>query len=127
MGMFRAEFTHHSDRHRWSYAQVVAVLSIIFALAYGIGGSYLLRAEFDGIETWTDAVYFTVVTYSTLGYGDMFPLSTNARWFVVSMVSIGIGSFFTALTVLLGPLVEHRLRGVFAVLRYLTLIVGLYP
>ena len=115
LAMFRAEFTHHSDRHRWSYAQVVAVLSIIFALAYGIGGAYLLRAEFDGIETWTDAVYFTVVTYSTLGYGDMFPLSTNARWFAVSMVSIGIGSFFTALTVLLGPLVEHRLRGVFAV------------
>ena len=115
LGLLRAEFTHHSERHRWSYAEVIAVLSIIFALAYGIGGAYLLRAEFSGIETWTDAVYFTVVTYSPLGYGDMLPQSTNAKWFAISMVSIGIGSFFTALTVLLGPLIENRLKGVFAV------------
>ena len=94
---------------------MIAVLSIIFALAYGIGGAYLLRAEFSGIETWADAVYFTVVTYSTLGYGDMLPQSANAKWFAISMVIVGIGSFITALTVLLGPLIENRLKGVFAV------------
>ena len=115
LGLLRTEFTRHSERYRWSYAEVIAVLSIIFALAYGIGGAYLLRAEFSGIETWADAVYFTVVTYSTLGYGDMLPQSTNAKWFAISMVSVGIGSFVTALTVLLGPLIENRLKGVFAV------------
>ncbi|MCY3790101.1 MAG: NAD-binding protein [Gemmatimonadetes bacterium] len=115
LGLLRAEFTRHSERHRWSYAEVIAVLSIIFALAYGIGGAYLLRAEFSGIETWTDAVYFTVVTYSTLGYGDILPQSTNAKWFAISTMGIGIGSFITALTVLLGPLIENRLKGVFAV------------
>ena len=115
LGLLRSEFTHHSERHRWSYAEVIAVLSIIFALAYGIGGAYLLRAEFSGIETWADAVYFTVVTYSTLGYGDMLPQSANAKWFAISMVIVGIGSFITALTVLLGPLIENRLKGVFAV------------
>ena len=115
LGLLRTEFTRHSERYRWSYAEVIAVLSIIFALAYGIGGAYLLRAEFSGIETWADAVYFTVVTYSTLGYGDMLPQSANAKWFAISMVSVGIGSFVTALTVLLGPLIENRLKGVFAV------------
>ena len=115
LGLLRTEFTRHSERHRWSYAEVISVLSIIFALAYGIGGAYLLRAEFSGIETWADAVYFTVVTYSTLGYGDMLPQSANAKWFAISMVSVGIGSFVTALTVLLGPMIENRLKGVFAV------------
>ena len=28
LGLFRTEFTRHSDRHRWSYAEVIAVLSI---------------------------------------------------------------------------------------------------
>ena len=115
LGMFRTEYTRKSDRHRWSYAEVIAVISIAFALSYGIVGVYLLRTEFNGIETWTDSVYFTIVTYTTLGYGDMVPRSANAKWFSVSMVCIGIGSFFTALTILLGPLIENRLKGVFAV------------
>ncbi len=115
LGLLRTEFTRHSQPRRGTYAEVIAVLSIFFALAYGIGGAYLLRTEFSGIDTWTDAVYFTVVTYSTLGYGDMLPQSANAKWFAISMVSIGIGSFITALTVLLGPLIENRLKGVFAV------------
>lgn len=115
LGVFRKEYTRTSERYRWSYAEVIAVISIVFALTYGIVGVYLLRTEFNGIESWTDAVYFTVVTFTTLGYGDILPTSANAKWFAVSMVSIGIGLFLTALTVLVGPLIENRLKGVFAV------------
>ena len=115
LGIFRKEYTRTSERYRWSYAEVIAVISIVFALTYGIVGVYLLRTEFNGVESWTDAVYFTVVTFTTLGYGDILPTSANAKWFAVSMVSIGIGLFLTAMTVLVGPLIESRLKGVFAV------------
>ena len=67
---------------------VVGLLSpiiIFFAIAY-----YLLavhsEAEFVGIETRTDALYFTVVTLGTVGFGDIHPVGQAAR--VVTMVQI---------------------------------------
>lgn len=92
--------------------QALALVTVLIALAYGIGGTYALRAEFSGIETWTDAIYFTFVTFSTLGYGDLLPQTANAKLFVISMILIGLTSFVTALTVVVGPVIEKRLRGV---------------
>ena len=113
---FRGEFQQRPERHQWNYAELVATVSVLFALAYGIVGSYLLRLQFATIEDWTDAVYFTIVTYSTLGYGDILPQTANAKIFTMSMVFIGLSSFVTALTVLLGPLIENRMKGVFSVM-----------
>lgn len=92
--------------------QALALVTVLIALVYGIGGTYALRGEFSGIETWSDAIYFTFVTYSTLGYGDLLPQTPNAKLFVISMILIGLTSFVTALTVVVGPLIEKRLRGV---------------
>ncbi len=108
---FRKHFSVRSEA-RAAYAQIVALAGVLFALAYGIVGTYLLRAEFAGIQTWTDAAYFTFVTYSTLGYGDMLPRTDNAKLFAVSMVVIGLSSFITAFGVLLGPALERRMKGV---------------
>ena len=112
--IFRREFVHRFEGRSWSFAEVVAGASVVFALAFGIGGSYLLRGEFNRISTWTDAVYFTVVTYSTLGYGDILPQTDNAKLFTICMVVIGLGTFVTALTVLIGPMIEERIKGVFS-------------
>ena len=114
--LFRRRFNMPSEE-KVGYGQVIAWASVLFALGYGVVGSYVLRAQFDGIETWTDALYFTLVTYSTLGFGDILPKSSNARIFVVSMIPIGIGSFITALTVLLGPAIEKRLKGVLRIMK----------
>lgn len=114
--IFRGDFTRRIERHSWSYAELIAILSVVFSLAYGILGSYLLRAEFTTIESWTDAVYFTIVTYSTLGYGDILPQTSNAKIFTISMVVIGLSSFVTALTVVIGPLIEERMKGVVTVM-----------
>lgn len=94
---------------------VIAWLSVLFALAYGAVGSYLLRAQFHNLHTFIDAVYYTFVTYSTIGYGDITPATPNAKLFVVTMVVIGVGAFATAVTVLIGPLMERRLRRIFRV------------
>ena len=64
----RDEFAYSPDRRKFSYAEIVAALSVVFALAFGIVGAYVLRRDFNGIDGWTDAVYFTVVTFSTLGF-----------------------------------------------------------
>jgi len=114
--IFRKEF-HVKPDQKLDYGQVVAVTSIVFALLYGILGSYLLRAQFKGIESLTDAIYFTFVTYSTVGYGDLLPDTPNAKLFTISMILIGLGSFVTALTLLLGPMIEARLKGVLSIMK----------
>ncbi|MDA0333840.1 MAG: NAD-binding protein [bacterium] len=112
----RGQFYLHPNRRRYSYGELVAGASVLFALAFGIVGTYLLRREFNAIENWTDAVYFTVVTYSTLGYGDILPVTENARLFTILMVTIGLSSFVTAITVVVGPLIEERIKGVVSVM-----------
>lgn len=114
--LLRRDFTNVPVRRRMGYGEVVAALSVIFALTYGIVGSYLMRGEFSGIEGWLDAAYFTFVTFSTVGYGDLLPQSTNARIFTMSMILIGLSAFATSVTVFLGPLLEERMKGVFSVM-----------
>ncbi len=113
--VFRRQFNRHPTV-AVGYAQIVAVAAIVFALAYGILGSYLLRDEFDGIVTLTDAVYYTVVTYSTVGYGDIGPVGEGAKVFVTSMIPVGLAAFAMALTALVGPEVERRMKGVLSIM-----------
>ena len=120
--VFRKEFSIRSDS-RITYGQVVALTSVGFALCYGIVGSYLLRREIQGIESWTDAVYFTFVTFSTLGYGDILPETSTAKVFAVSMVVVGLTSFVAAFSVLIGPLIERHLKGVFRIMSKLQSLV----
>ena len=106
---------------RISYGQAVAGVAVALAVAYGIVGSYLLRDQFHGIDGWTDAAYFALIAYSTLGYdydvAEMYPLGSDARWFMVSLFLIGVTLFITALSVTLGPVVEGRLKGVMSLVK----------
>ena len=117
---FHPTFSVRAAR-RISYGQVVAAVAVALAMAYGIVGSYLLRDQFEGIDGWTDAAYFALVTYSTLGYDDVvagiFPVGSDARWFVVSMFLIGVTLFITALSVALGPILEGRMKGVMSLVK----------
>jgi voltage-gated potassium channel len=116
--LFRKYFTVR-DEVSMGYQQILAWISVAIALAYGVCGSFFLRHEFNNIKTWTDAAYFTMVTYSTVGYGDMFPITQHAKFFTVSMILVGLGSFATTFTFLIGPMIENRLKGVLTVMKKL--------
>ena len=112
---FHRQFSVRAPR-RISYGQVVAAIAIALALTYGIVGTYLLRDQFHGVDGWSDATYFAMVAFVTLGYdfdvAQVYPVTANARWFAVSMYLIGITLFITAVSVALGPIVEGRVKGV---------------
>jgi voltage-gated potassium channel len=58
---------------------------VLFALAY-----YVIQitdpTQFNGLETRTDSLYFTVITLGTVGYGDVHAVGQVAR--VVTMIQV---------------------------------------
>jgi voltage-gated potassium channel len=73
-------------------------------------GSLILGQGFaPPIVSLPQAMYFTVVTMSTVGYGDILPKSDDARLFVISLIVLGISVFVTSFTAVVGPIVQSRI------------------
>jgi voltage-gated potassium channel len=87
-----------------------ALAATVLLLVYGVLGSLILGQGFTPpIVTLPQAMYFTVVTMSTVGYGDILPKSDDARLFVISLIVFGLSVFATSITAVVGPLVQGRL------------------
>eukprot|EP00177_Eucheuma_denticulatum_P002593 GFKZ01004655.1.p1 GENE.GFKZ01004655.1~~GFKZ01004655.1.p1 ORF type:complete len:1381 (-),score=195.14 GFKZ01004655.1:1963-6105(-) len=67
------------------------------------------RAEWDAFGDWNffNAVYFIIVTLSTVGYGDFSPSTVQGRIYTILIIIIGIVIF----TSVIGELVEQSSRG----------------
>jgi voltage-gated potassium channel len=109
--LFKREFNIINHRPM-PYNQVIGIFSFAFAVTYGIVGSYLMRDQFNNIHGWLDAFYYTMETLTTVGYGDILPITNNAKIFVCSLLIVGVGSFVATVTMLFGPFFEKRVRGV---------------
>ncbi len=51
------------------------------------------QAENANIRTASDALWWSYVTVTTVGYGDRFPVTTSGRLVGVAMLTIGVGLF----------------------------------
>lgn len=90
-------------------AQLAAGAALVGVQLYGTVGAFALRDQFNGVTSLLDAFYFTIVTASTVGYGDVTPLTAQARLFGMSVLILGTASFAVALGTLLGPAIQARL------------------
>ncbi len=91
-------------------ATLFALTGLLLTLGYGTLGAMFLGGGFQPhITSATDAAYFAVETMSTVGYGDITPVSTDARVFTISLIVFGLGVFATALPAIAGPLIDKRL------------------
>ena len=58
-----------------------AVVLLIFLVVAGVVG-FKFISEFS----WTDAIYMTVITISTVGFGEVQPLDYNAKLFTIGLI-----------------------------------------
>jgi voltage-gated potassium channel len=89
------------NKHKLLYP----ILVITAVITYGTIG-YMV------IEDWTilDSLYMTVITLTTVGYGEVHSLSDSGRFFSIVLMISGIGSMFYALGVGARVLLEGELR-----------------
>jgi voltage-gated potassium channel len=89
-------------------ARLVLPLSLVVGVVgAGTLGYHWLWQDVGG--TWLDALFMTVTTITTIGYGEVKPLDSAGRIFTIAIAMVGIGAFFYTFTVVMEHLVAARL------------------
>lgn len=99
--------------------RLLLLLLPLVILVIGTAGFMLLEKL-----SFTDALYFTIVTVSTVGYGDIHPTTTAGKIFGIVIIIFGIGTFLTIVTSFTQALVtreEEKLRR-----QRLNMVIGIF-
>ena len=74
--------------------KVSAYVAGTAVMALGLGALAVLDAEQDAsganITTFGDALWWSATTVTTVGYGDLFPVTTTGRFVAVALMLVGI-------------------------------------
>jgi voltage-gated potassium channel len=81
---------------------VVLMLIPLLLLVGGTGGYYLLEEKYSLL----DALYMTVITLTTVGYGEVHPLSRRGQLFTILLLLVGVFVFFYTITELLRSVIS---------------------
>lgn len=76
--------------HRGLHFVLLAVLVLVFALA-AVELGFERNAPGARIHSYGDALWWAIVTVTTVGYGDKFPVTPGGRGVAVVLMLVGIG------------------------------------
>jgi voltage-gated potassium channel len=98
------------DRQSLVGIYLMSFIGLLAVFLYGIFGSLLLGNRFQpGIHDLPTALYFTVVTLSTVG-SNIYPAAPEAQYFMVTLILGGISIFTTTIVTTLGPLISNQIN-----------------
>ncbi len=110
MGLLLANYRHF-ERSSMQLVTLMALVAVVILFGYAILGIYYLGDQFaPNIDTLGDAFYVSVVTMSTVGFGDFTPTSAEARLFMVSIIILSITLFSTAVGATLIPALIRKME-----------------
>lgn len=90
------------ERQKRFTSTLILTVALVF---FGTGG-YMV------IEGWPfdDALYMTIITMATVGYGEVHQVSDTGRAFTMFLIVMGVGYFMYVVGLIVQFLVEDRLR-----------------
>lgn len=99
------------DRASVTAGSLFALVSVLSLMIYAVFGTLYLGNEFNPpiLDAGT-ALYFSIVSMSTVGYGDITPHSGTARLFTASIIILGITVFATSVSAIAGPVIGGNLK-----------------
>jgi voltage-gated potassium channel len=101
------------DRSSMRLGTLAALAALVVLFGYAVFGTYRLGDQFSApIDTLTDEFYVSVVTMSTVGFGDFSPATPEARLFVVSVIIFSVTVLSTAVGTTLIPALVHKIEEV---------------
>jgi voltage-gated potassium channel len=83
----------------------IAIAGITLLTALGTLGYLLIEGM-----SFLDALYMTVITVSTVGYGEVKPLDEAGRMFTIVLIIIGVGTAFYLFATMTEVIIEGQLR-----------------
>lgn len=86
----------------WGDPEFRAALTLTIITLFS--GTIAFRS-FEG-WSWLDALYFSVATVSTVGYGDIAPVTSAGKIFAIFYIFVGIGVFVVLITKLAQALLK---------------------
>lgn len=85
---------------------------VLFSLAsFTVLTGTWFYAQFEGLR-WLDAFYFSVITLTTIGYGDFAPETDIGKVFTIFYVITGVGIMVGFVTTIFDHLQEARMNEV---------------
>lgn len=101
----------HFSRSSFAASSMYTIVSVSWLLFYSVFGTLYLGDQFKPpIEDIVSALYFSVITMATVGYGDILPVESTSRLFVISIVIFGVTVFATAISALAGPVIGGNFK-----------------
>jgi hypothetical protein len=68
-------------------------MQILLTLGLCVLGTGTVVFHFVEGWSWLDAAYFSTVTIATVGFGDLHPVTTIGKLFVILYIFVGVGIF----------------------------------
>lgn len=93
-------------RRAFDDAEFRSLLNFVFLII--TAGTFFYHAV-EGWR-WLDALYFSVVTLTTVGYGDLAPKTDAGKLFTIIYILVGLGAFTAFITALAGKQRERIKR-----------------
>ena len=104
-------YSHRFDQQNIRLGTFFALSSFIVFMGYAVFGTYHLGNQFSQpIIDLTHALYFVVVTITSVGYGDISPTTAESRLFIISVIVLGIMVLSAAVGTTLIPAFIKRLE-----------------
>jgi len=111
----RGTYPTRMDRQIRRLVLIISFLTIV--VMGGVAGFSLLEHK-----SVADSLYFVIVTISTVGYGDVAPVTTAGRLIAIFLIICGVGSFVAVAAEIVEILLSRRERQEY--LRKISMLLG---